>query len=95
MLGHGQRSGAWVEDSRTSDSSSSFSTFFFLPAQYPLLNCFLGKQRMASSLYPSGQIQLVYSLQSHCRVLAGVFTACREGQKAGGQAEAGDTAAAA
>lgn len=95
MLGHGQRSGAWVEDSRTSASSSLFSTFFFLPVQYPLLNCFLGKQRMASSLYPSGQIQLVYSLQSHCRVLAGVFTACREGQKAGGQAEAGDTAAAA
>lgn len=37
MLGHGQRSGAWVEDSRTSDSSSSFSTFFFcLPSTLSL-----------------------------------------------------------
>lgn len=36
ILMHDQRSGAWVEDSRTPDSSSSFSTSFFLPGTLSL-----------------------------------------------------------
>lgn len=53
---------------------------------------------MDSLPYPSGKSQLVWGSfsghQSHCRVLARVPPVLREGHETGGQAEAGDTAAA-
>lgn len=75
-------------------------THFFLLASSPLLQL-LSEQRLPrtdSRPYPSEQSQLVWGSfsghQSHCRVFARVPTVLREGHETGGQAEAGDTAAA-
>lgn len=73
------------------------ATFSFLPHT---LSSAAFWAKMASCPYPSVRFSSSGALspsshQSHCRVLARVLTDCLEGQKAGGQAEAGDTAAAA
>lgn len=83
------------------DLSSLFSTFSFLPRTLSLAAFWASKGYCRGWLPAwtpadnSACLGLPLSLQSHRRVPAGVLTACQEGPEAGGQAEAGDTAAAA